>query len=197
VTSSTSNYRLWIYLFVTIGLALVGLFCFEFIYRYPIWTLRAFSVPSRSMCPTICEGDYIFVQMEYSLPYVPHRNDVIMFSHGRDRLGFIKRVIGVPGDIVSPGPNNTILVNGHPWHAPPVCVKSSLAETNPDSFPSITFEETHIPPGQLFVIGDNLPNSYDSRIPNFEPVTPNKVLGKPVLIYWSPDASGSASVIFL
>jgi signal peptidase I len=51
------------------------------------------------------------------------------------------------------------------------------------------FKETHVSENQLFVIGDNLPNSFDSRVDRFEPVTTDKVIGRPVLIYWSTDSS--------
>lgn len=190
MSDGASNYRFWIYLLVGIGLVLGGLFGYEFIYRYPIWTLHAFWVPSSSMCPTICEGERIFVEMRGEQPYVPQKGDVIVFKQRSEPANYIKRVIGVPGDLVAPGANNTILVNGQPWQAPSVCAKSLLpSPTNADASVYTGFKEIRVPPDQLFVIGDNLYNSFDSRIEQFGPVTSEQVLGRPVLIYWSPDGA--------
>lgn len=101
MSDGPSNYRLWIYLLVGTGMVLGGLFGYEFIYRYPIWTLHAFRVPSSSMCPTICNGERILVEMQGGQPYTPKRGDVIVFEYGPESVNFIKRVIGLPGDIVA------------------------------------------------------------------------------------------------
>lgn len=189
MSGAPSQYRVWIYLIALAGFLLVLLFAYEFFYRYPIWTLRAFRVPSKSMCPTICSGERILVHVQNGIAYIPHRGDVIAFRYQPDAI-FLKRVIGLPGDVVAPGPNDTILVNGQPWQPPPVCAKSLLAnDSNHVTVQYSTFKETRVPPNQLFVIGDNLTNSFDSRIGTFEPVTTDKIIGLPVLIYWSPESS--------
>jgi signal peptidase I len=54
---------------------------------------------------------------------------------------------------------------------------------------SVSFRSTKVPSGQLFVIGDNLNNSFDSRINQFGSVTVGQVIGKAVLIYWSPESA--------
>jgi signal peptidase I len=189
MNDTPSKYRTWIFLLVAAGFVLAGAFVYEFFYRYPIWTLRAFVARSSSMCPAICDGERILVEMRGEEPYVPKRDDVIVFKYGQDQANFIKRVIGVPGDIVGPGPGNTILVNGHAWQAPPICAKSLLPTNKGDDSPPLAFKETRVPPGQVFVIGDNLNNSFDSRIAQFNPVTLDKVRGRPVMIYWSSESS--------
>jgi signal peptidase I len=186
------KYTIWIYLLAAGGLVLVSLFSYEFLYRFRVWSLRAFRVPSRSMYPTICKDERVFVQMQYGKPYLPKRGDVIAFLYGEQKLVYIKRVIGLPGDIVSPGRNGTILVNGRPWVAPPVCGSPVLESDNDHNpAPYLPFQETGVLPGHLFVIGDNLYESFDSRINQFAPVTADMVIGRPVMIYWS---RGSARI---
>jgi signal peptidase I len=58
-----------------------------------------------------------------------------------------------------------------------------------------SFPSTKVPPGQLFVLGDNLNDSFDSRIEGFGPVSIDGVIGEPVMIYWSPDSARIACPI--
>ncbi len=184
-----SKYRIWLYFAFFAGAIVVALFSYEFVHRYPVWTLRAFKIPSRSMCPTICNGERIFVQMLYGRPYIPKRGDVVVLEYGPDRALFVKRIIGLPGDVIAPGPQNTILINSKPWQPPAVCAKSLLARDTNTNMPLEVFAGTKVPSGQVFVIGDNLNDSLDSRIRQFEPITADQVIGQPAMIYWSPDSS--------
>jgi len=139
------------------------------------------------MCPTICSEERILVEMQVGMPYIPKRGDVVAIDYGVDHAILTKRVVGLPGDVVSLGPDDNLLVNGKPWQAPPVCAKSLLNKSSDDHSPYRDFKETHVQPGRLFVIGDNFFDSFDSRFAQFEPVTPDQVIGKPFMIYWSPE----------
>jgi signal peptidase I len=167
---------------VAVGLATV---------RYEMTNIHAFRVPSKSMCPTVCENERVLASMDVDPAKPPKRGDVILFSH---RLGegsslLFKRVIGIGGDEVSSS-NGTIFVNGNasPYaQARPVCghpidAPHGLAE-------SPTFATVKVPPGYFFVIGDNLLNSYDSRYPEFGLVSSEELRGHPLYIYWSPGDS--------
>jgi signal peptidase I len=186
---SSFQYRFWIYLLASLGALVAALFAYLFVFRYPIWTLHAFVVPSGSFCPTICKGERVLARMQFGAPYVPKRGDVILFRYGADQVNYLKRVIGLPGDVVAPGPGNTILVNGRLWQPPAVCAKKLLTSGASQENGGYPFPLTKVPAGQMFVIGDNLNNSFDSPFADFGPVTPDKVTAKPVLIYWSPEAS--------
>ena len=186
-TGATWKYRVGIYFVITIGALFAALFVYHFVYRHPYWTLHAFVVPSNSFCPPICKGERVLVQMQMGSPYSPRRGDVIVFRHGPDDTNFIKRLIGMPGDLVGPGPGNTILVNGQAWQPPSICAKSLLGADSGDS--PISFQPARVAEGQMFVIGDNLTNSYDSRFDEFGEVRPVQVVGKPVMIYWSPSGA--------
>jgi signal peptidase I len=146
------------------GAMLAGLFVYQFVFRYPFWTLHAFVVPSGSFCPTICRGERIVAQMQWGNPYVPKRGDVILFQHGPNQTNYIKRVIGIPGDVVGPGPRNTILVNGQPWQPPAACAKSLCQPKDTSFIPFPPFHNATVAPNQIFVVGDNLEDSFDSRM---------------------------------
>jgi signal peptidase I len=147
--------------------------------------LRAFKVPSASMCPAICEGDRFVANMDSYLHVAPRRGDIIMMSQSLSAQLYIKRVIGVEGDVVS-GPDGKIQVNGKPLtngNFPEPCGKVTR-ESSPDQ-ESVRFEPVKVPAASFFVIGDNLTNSYDSRFGGFGLVTAQQVKGRPVFIYWS------------
>ncbi len=100
--------------------------------------VEAFKIPSGSMIPTLLTGDHIFVnKFAYGLKvpfsdvvtdhpiYIIHRDppkrgDIVVFKYPKDeRVYFIKRVIGVPGDHIEIR-NKTLFVNEKPVERVPV-----------------------------------------------------------------------------
>ena len=91
----------------------------------------SFSIPSESMMPRLLVGDYLFAsKWSYgysgaSLPIdhrfgdgrifgsLPERGDVVIFKHPIDRVDYVKRVIGLPGDTVQMV-NGVLHLNGEP-----------------------------------------------------------------------------------
>jgi signal peptidase I len=149
--------------------------------------LRAFKVPSPAMCPTICSGERIVADMNAYHTKTPQRGDIILLQHQSTKELFTKRVIAVGGDTVEQGPKGTILVNGNALKAPEICGKPIVIEEVPGG--TIGFPATTVPADFFFVVGDNLENSYDSRIPEFGFVSPSQVRGRPLYLYWSPGRS--------
>ena len=147
---------------------------------------RAFKVPSDSMCPTICRGERIVADMSAYQKKPPQRGDLIVLRHTPLEPLYIKRVVGVAGDTVEPGPKGAILVNGQPLALPQVCgypVRQQELEEMP------SFVPTQVPEGSFFVLGDHLERSLDSRFPQFGFVNFSEVRGKPLYLYWSPGHS--------
>jgi signal peptidase I len=169
-----------------IAVALLAIF---FVAKFFSWArcfeLRAFRVPSASMCPAICVNERIVAGMDAFNARAPQRGEVILFDQDEGNTKFIKRVIGVVGDTVARGPSNTILVNSMPLTLPLPCGNNNHYDPLAPEGPP--FETVKVPQGSLFVIGDNLDNSYDSR--QFGFVRLDKVKGKALLIYWSSNTS--------
>ncbi len=170
------------------------------------FVVQAFKIPSGSMLPTLQIGDHLLVNKfiyGIKIPFIdkviipistPKHGDVVVFKFPLDESkDFIKRVIGVPGDVIEIK-NKVVYRNGkrlkEPYvqHVSPVIIK----ETYPmDLWPPKTFDPRvrdnlgpiKVPPHKYFVMGDNRDESYDSRFWGF--VDENKILGKAWIIYWS------------
>jgi signal peptidase I len=182
--SATPLIRILVYAGTAVALVLIF-----FVAKFFLWAkcfdLHAFVSRSGSMCPGICEDERVIAGMDAFDTHLPRRGEVIFFDQKESDTKFIKRVIGVAGDTVARGPSNTILVNGKPLTLPPPCGENNAyARLAPEGPP---FETVKVPEGSLFVIGDNLDNSYDSRF--FGVVGLDKVRGKALLIYYSPNES--------
>ena len=182
--------RKMIKVFMYLGAAVALLF-FTLIVMFFHWThsanLRAFRASSDSMCPALCAHERIIAAMDAFNNQPPRRGDVILFYFGPANVTYIKRVIAVEGDSVTPGPENSVLVNGKPVELPHPC-GNPIGSTSPYGAP-IQFQAMTVPKGAYFVIGDNLNNSYDSRFDGFGLVKREQVRGRALFIYWSPGKS--------
>ena len=159
----------------TIIFALILLFVLQLL-------IRNFRVEGHSMDPNLHNGQYLVVdKLSYHLPFEwrsPQRGDVVVFvppsQPGKD---FVKRIIGLPGDTVEIQ-NGDVRINGEPL--------SNVFEAKLDK--SSMAAQT-VPDGYLFVLGDNRPNSNDSR--NWGMLLADDVVGKAWLSYWPPETWGT------
>jgi len=160
------------------------------------FVVQAFKIPSGSMKPTLLVGDHILVNKfiyGVKIPFVnktlipitdPKRGDVVVFKFPEDpKKDFIKRVIGIGGDVVEVR-NKKVYLNHKPMNDP------YGTYTDPHVIPALSrprdnFGPVTVPDHALFVMGDNRDHSYDSRFWKF--VDLSKVKGKAFLIYWSWD----------
>jgi signal peptidase I len=167
------------------------------------FVIQAFKIPSGSMIPTLKVGDHILVTKfllgtPVDIPFTnitlfrmpglrnPERGDVVVFKFPQDpSRDFIKRVIGIGGDVVQEK-NKQIYVNGKKLVEPYTQhVDDHIDPANVD--PRDNFGPVTVPKGTIFVMGDNRDESYDSRFWGFVPLS--AVKGKAIIIYWSWDSS--------
>ena len=165
--------------------------------------IEPFRIPSGSMLPTLQIGDQIFVnKFIYGVhipwanvvPFVivrpPARGDVIVFENPITGQDYIKRVVGIPGDVIELR-DDRVYVNGHvvpaqlqerhvevwdrpedsPWRLQhPDLWKETLGGKEHDILldeeirrEAAPADPIRVPAGSVFVMGDNRDNSLDSR----------------------------------
>jgi signal peptidase I len=142
-------------------------------------------VKGASMDPTFGSGDYIFTsKITYKMRSF-HRGDVVVFKspHNPD-IEYIKRIIGVPGDVVMVK-DSEVYVNGRHLKEDYIAAKTNLWE---GGF-SKNGEGAKVEDGMLFVMGDNRPRSSDSR--EFGPITQESVIGQVFYRYFPPSKVGA------
>ena len=141
--------------------------------------VKSFWIPSESMVPTLEVGDRIFVNRFIYRFFEPERGDIVVFDSLETDDELIKRVVAVPGDRVRVS-NGKLRVNGdfpdEPYAVPMLFPDGSL------------FGPTRVPEGEVFVMGDNRPNSHDSRF--FGPVPIENVQGEAFFRFWPPSRIG-------
>lgn len=131
-------------------------------------------IESVSMQPTLYEGDFVIVnKLAYKLGE-PSRGDVVVFRYPPDpnREPYIKRVIGLPGDVVRVA-DGRVYVNDQPLREPYISAAPRYEGTY-----TVSTEE-------LFVLGDNRNSSSDSHSWGMVPL--DNVIGKAEVVYWPPE----------
>ncbi len=166
------------------------------------FVVQAFKIPSGSMEPTLVSGDHILVNKfiyGIKIPFVnatipvsrPRTGQVIVFKYPYARkydlppgIDFIKRVIGTPGDKIQII-NNRVYINNRLFRCRYAYWSSKKILPAYDS-PRDNFGPVTVPRGDLFVMGDNRDNSFDSRFWGFVPY--KDVIGQAFMIYfsWNP-----------
>jgi len=166
-------------------------------------------VPTGSMKPTILEGDRIFVnKLAYGarVPFTdvslanwdtPRRGDIVVFTASSDDMRLVKRVAGLPGDIIEIRANR-LIINGQAIKynetkaSPPneiwqnglkrfVYDEHLDTHTHPIAVaPYISlgseFGPVRVPEKHYFMLGDNRDNSADSRMIGF--IEQSRIMGK-------------------
>jgi signal peptidase I len=173
-------------------------------------------VPTGSMKPTIVEGDRIFVnKLAYDLriPLThrslwqlndPRRGDIIIFDSTVSNLRLVKRVIGLPGDLVEIR-QEAVLINGEALEYTTLDLTASSIDMHESVSSSAlndlsmrehtvrisrlgglaNFGPVRVPDNAYFALGDNRDNSADSRVIGFIPR--EEIVGRSSAVVFSLD----------
>lgn len=140
---------------------------------------QSFVVEGSSMEPSLHNRERLLVNKLVYRFKEPQRGDVVVFRYpANPKRKFIKRIIGVPGDIVEVRDGHVIL-NGQ-----------VLEEDYTMDLTFGTFGPEVVPPGHYFVLGDNRNNSDDSRFPDVGFVPRANIVGKAFVTWWPPGEIG-------
>jgi signal peptidase I len=134
---------------------------------------RAPQVEGRSMLPTIADGSHVVINtLAFRFGRQIARGDVVAFvqGDGEDRQVFLKRVVGLAGERVSLV-HGRVKVDGVMLEEPygPIDDQTNMAPVT-------------VPAGSVYVLGDDRPESNDSRA--FGPVPVSSIVGKALFVVW-------------
>ena len=141
------------------------------------------------MKPTVLEGDVVWVnKLAYDLkvPFTtlhlaewanPERGDIVVFFEPIHEQRYVKRIVGLPGDVIELN-DNQLTLNGRPVEMKPIGSQMSEGSVRSEEIlgghrhamallpgkPAMrSFAPLTVPAGHYFVMGDNRDNSLDSR----------------------------------
>src|SRR5580658_3525236 len=139
-------------------------------------------VEGTSMMPSLQNDERIFINKfvyRFGISDIGRGDTVVFLYPGDPTKSYIKRVIGIPGDVIEID-NGRVIVNSQPISEPYV------AEDNRDTIP---MPRKIVPPDQYFVLGDHRSSSNDSRSWGYVPR--QNIYGKAVFVYWPLEDLGA------
>ena len=161
------------------------------------WVVNPYKIPSASMEPTLhcarpgagCEARFSDRVLANRFIYRfrdPHRGEIVVFKTppaAKQDCGeggtFVKRLIGLPGDLIYENEQGFISVNHKKLDEPYIHAKRRERDV------ANRKETWRVPPGHYFFMGDNRGDSCDSRV--WGPVPRDSLIGSMVARYWPPE----------
>lgn len=153
--------------------ALISFGIFLIVY---VFLVQPHRVQGSSMVPNFDSGELLLTEKVTYYFSKPERGDVIVFQAPvGNKVDFIKRIIGLPGDTVRVE-NRNVYINGNKLEENYISGETQGKEV-------ITLQDN-----EYFVLGDNRGASSDSRV--FGPIKGNSFRGRAWFVYWPIFKSG-------
>ncbi len=145
-----------------------------------VFLYQPVKVEGTSMLPELVDQERIFVnKYVYRIERIA-RKDIVVFWYPLDPTkSYIKRVVGMPGDVVEVR-KGQVLVNEKPFDEPYVVFEFRDGR----SYPPV-----YVEPGHYYVLGDHRNQSNDSRMWGLVPE--KYIYGKAVFRYWPMNKMGT------
>ena len=140
-----------------------------------------------SMYPTISPGDIWLCRMKHDYSSKDlQQGMVILFPKEGYKFLLTKRIIALENQIVAINELGTF-INGEKIQEPYAFYSGEKLSGINKPPGTLEVETVKVPPGQLFVMGDNRDNSFDSRDPEFRFVEVKDIVGQPLMALWARD----------
>jgi signal peptidase I len=141
-----------------------------------IFIFEPFIVPTPSMEPTLMVGDKVIInKLAYKFGDIENGDIIAFHSTIEGEKELVKRAIAVEGDKIVLTSDGEIFVNDE---------RLSEDYVQPGQELSYLNQEFIVGPGEIFVMGDNRNNSFDSRF--FGMIPEENVFGEFLIVYWPP-----------
>jgi signal peptidase I len=182
------------------GLLAVAVVSLVVIFGFRAFLFEPFRTPSVAMLPTLKMGDEFFVSKLAFRGAPVQRGDVVVFRLPGKDVAYVKRVIGLPGDvIVYDQTSKSVTINGSVVGTEPLGASAEdgplllARETIGDRSHSVAVRQGfpglggtyRVPDGHYFVLGDNRDNSRDSRFSDFGFIPAENIFGKVIFVWWN------------
>jgi signal peptidase I len=139
------------------------------------YVASAYKIEGNSMESVLSDHERVIIS-KWRVPSNIHRYDIVVMSKPDDpRKSIIKRVIGLPGEVIEIR-DGDVYINGSKLPEP------YLPREKDIMFRSLQMKPLLIHEGHYFVMGDNRTISQDSRV--FGPVSAKAIFGKTIFRYW-------------
>jgi signal peptidase I len=140
-----------------------------------VFIFEPFIVPSPSMDPTLKVGDKVIInKIAYRVGSI-ERGDIVAFHSPLEEKDLVKRAVAVEGDEITLTSEGEIYINGERIIESYIPADQAVSYINQ----TVTLRED-----EVFVMGDNRNNSFDSRY--FGAIPEEDVFGEFMVIYWPP-----------
>jgi len=153
-----------------------------------VFVVQPVKVEGTSMQPRLENDERIFVnKFKYTFESI-ERFEIVVFWYPEDPTkSFIKRVIGLPNDLIDMDALGRITINGHPIEEPYLAPERNQAARA--KWNQVRSDFKYVKPHYYFVMGDNRDASNDSRTWGLVPE--KYIYGKAMFRYWPPPRIGS------